>query len=48
MKRAAGSYGTIMIKRQGSNVMKRFFGGGVMDQLLRDASGNPQWAVEYP
>ena len=46
MKRADGSYGTNMIKRQGSNVMKLFFGRGTTDQLLWNASGNTQWAVE--
>ena len=39
MKRADRSDETVMIRRQGSNVMKRFFGGGVTDQLLQDTSG---------
>ena len=41
-----GGYGTIVVSRQGSNGMKRFFGGGVTDQLLRDASGYTLWVVE--
>ena len=41
-----GGYGTIVISRQGSNGMKRFFGGGITDQLLRDANGFTLWVVE--
>jgi len=41
-----GGYGTIVISRQGSNGMKRFFGGGITDQLLREASGYTLWVVE--
>lgn len=41
-----GSYGTIVISRQGSNGIKRFFGGGITDQLLREASGYTLWVVE--
>jgi hypothetical protein len=41
-----GGYGTILISRQCSNGMKRFFGGGITDQLLRDASGYALWVVE--
>ena len=41
-----GGYGTIVVSRQGSNGMKRFFGGGITDQLLRDASGYTLWVVE--
>ena len=41
-----GGYGTIVISRQGSNGMKRFFGGGITDQLLRDASDYTLWVVE--
>ena len=41
-----GAYGTIVISRQGSNGMKRFFGGSITDQLLRDASGYTLWVVE--
>lgn len=32
-----GGYGTIVISRRGSSEVKRFFGGGITDQLLRDA-----------
>jgi nucleotide-binding universal stress UspA family protein len=42
----SGGYGTIVISRQGSNGLKRFFGGGITDQLLRDASGYTLWVVE--
>ena len=41
-----GGYGTIVISRQGSNGMKRFFGGGITDQLLREAAGYTLWIVE--
>ena len=41
-----GGYGTIVISRQGSNGMKRFFGGGITDQLSREASGYTLWVVE--
>jgi nucleotide-binding universal stress UspA family protein len=41
-----GAYGTIVISRHGSNGMKRFFGGGITDQLLRDAAGYTLWVVE--
>jgi nucleotide-binding universal stress UspA family protein len=41
-----GGYGTIVISRQGSNGLKRFFGGSITDQLLRDASGYTLWVVE--
>jgi len=41
-----GGYGTIVISRQGSNGLKRYFGGGITDQLLRDASGYTLWVVE--
>ena len=41
-----GGYGTIVVSRHGSNRMKRFFGGGITDQLLRDASGYTLWIVE--
>lgn len=41
-----GGYATIVISRQGSNGLKRFFGGGITGQLLRDASGYTLWVVE--
>lgn len=41
-----GGYGTIVVSRHGSNGMKRFFGGGITDQLLQDASGYTLWVVE--
>jgi hypothetical protein len=41
-----GGYGMIVISRQGLNGMKGFFGGGITDQLLRDAFGYTLWVVE--
>jgi len=35
-----------VISRQGSNRLKRFFGGGITDQLLRETSGYTLWAVK--
>lgn len=40
-----GGYGTIVVSRYGSNGTKRFFDGGVTEQLLRDASGFTLWVV---
>lgn len=42
----AGGYGTIVMSRHASNAIKRFFGGSITDQLLRDASGFTLWIVE--
>lgn len=41
-----GGYGTIVVSRHGSNGLKQVFGGGIRDQLLRDASGYTLWVVE--
>jgi nucleotide-binding universal stress UspA family protein len=41
-----GGYQTIVVSRHGSKRMKLFFGGGITDQLLRDASGYTLWIVE--
>ncbi|MBH0184806.1 MAG: universal stress protein [Nitrospira sp.] len=41
-----GSYETIVVNRYGPNGIKRFFGGGITDQLLRDATGVTLWVVE--
>jgi nucleotide-binding universal stress UspA family protein len=41
-----GGYGTIVMSRHASNAIKRFFGGSITDQLLRDASGFTLWIVE--
>ena len=40
-----GGYGTIVISRRGSNGAKRFFGGDITDELLRDTSSHtrPSW-----
>jgi nucleotide-binding universal stress UspA family protein len=41
-----GRYGTIVVSRHGPNGMKRFFRGGITDQLSRDLSGYTLWIVE--
>lgn len=41
-----GGFGTIVVSRHGTTGIKRFFGGDVTDQLLRDASGFTLWIVE--
>lgn len=41
-----GGYGTIVVSRHGANGLKRLFGGGITDQLLREASGYTLWVVE--
>ena len=41
-----GGYGTIVMSRHASKAIKRFFGGSITDQLLRDASGFTLWIVE--
>ncbi len=37
---------TLMISRQDSNEMKRFFSGCNTDELLRDASGYTLWVMK--
>lgn len=41
----AGGYDTIVVSRHGGSGIKRLFGGGVTDQLLREASGFTLWVV---
>jgi len=41
-----GRHETIAVGRHGTSRMKRIFGGGVTDQLLRDAQGFAIWVVE--
>lgn len=41
-----GGYGTIVVSRHGASGIKRFFGGGITDQLLHEASGFTLWVVE--
>jgi nucleotide-binding universal stress UspA family protein len=41
-----GNHDTIVVGRHGTSRMKRLFGGGVTDQLLRDAKGFAIWVVE--
>jgi len=42
----SGNHETIVVGRHGSSRIKRLFGGGVTDQLLRDAKGFAIWVVE--
>jgi nucleotide-binding universal stress UspA family protein len=42
----AGGYNTIVVGRYGTSKARRLFGGGVTDQLLREASGLTVWIVE--
>jgi nucleotide-binding universal stress UspA family protein len=42
----SGRHETIVVGRHGSSGTKRFFGGSVTDQLLRDAKGFAIWVVE--
>jgi nucleotide-binding universal stress UspA family protein len=41
-----GKHETIVVGRHGSSGIKRLFGGGVTDQLLREAKGFAIWVVE--
>lgn len=41
-----GYHDTIVVGRHGTSRIKRIFGGGVTDQLLRDAKGFAIWVVE--
>jgi nucleotide-binding universal stress UspA family protein len=42
----SGDHETIVVGRHGTSRIKRIFGGGVTDQLLRDAKGFAIWVVE--
>jgi nucleotide-binding universal stress UspA family protein len=42
----AQGHETIVVGRHGTTRVKRLFGGGVTDQLLRDAKGFAIWVVE--
>ena len=42
---AAGKYETIVIGRHGASGIKHLFGGGVTDQVLRDAKDFAIWVV---
>jgi nucleotide-binding universal stress UspA family protein len=42
---SGGKYETIVVGRHGTSGMKRLFGGGVTDQVLRDAQGFAIWVV---
>jgi nucleotide-binding universal stress UspA family protein len=41
-----GGHDTIVMGRHGASRIKRMFGGGVTDQLLRQAKGFAIWVVE--
>ncbi len=41
-----GHHETIVVGRRGTSRAKRIFGGGVTDQLLREAKGLAIWGVE--
>jgi nucleotide-binding universal stress UspA family protein len=42
----SGHHETIAVGRYGTSRVKRIFGGGVTDQLLRDAKGIAIWVVD--
>ena len=42
----SGKHDTIVVGRHGASRVKRLFGGGVTDQILRDAEGFAVWVVE--
>jgi nucleotide-binding universal stress UspA family protein len=42
----SGGYSTVAVGRYGTSKTKRLFGGGVTDQLLREATGLAVWVVE--
>lgn len=42
----SGQHETIVVGRHGTSRVKRLFGGGVTDQLLREAKGFAIWVVE--
>ena len=41
-----GEHETIVVGRHGTSRIKRIFGGGVTDQLLRNAKGFAIWVIE--
>ncbi|MBA2252130.1 MAG: universal stress protein [Nitrospirales bacterium] len=41
-----GGFSTVAVGRYGTSRTKRLFGGGVTDQLLREATGLAVWVVE--
>jgi nucleotide-binding universal stress UspA family protein len=41
-----GHFDTIVVGRHGATGMKRIFGGGITDELLRNAKGFAIWVVE--
>ena len=42
----SGHFETIVVGRHGTSGMKRIFGGGITDELLRNAKGFAIWVVE--
>lgn len=41
-----GTHDTIVVGRHGTSRIRRLFGGGVTDHILRDAKGFALWVVE--
>ncbi|HSB45069.1 MAG TPA: universal stress protein [Nitrospira sp.] len=41
----SGGYGTIVVTRQETSSVKRLFGNGIIDRLLRDVSGVAIWVL---
>ena len=41
-----GKHDTIVVGRHGTSRIRRLFGGGVTDHILRDAKGFALWVVE--
>jgi nucleotide-binding universal stress UspA family protein len=42
----SGGHETIVVGRHGTSGIKRIFGGGITEQLLRDAKGLAIWVIE--
>lgn len=41
-----GKYDTVAIGRQGTSGIRRLFGGGITDQLLRNSDGLALWVID--
>jgi nucleotide-binding universal stress UspA family protein len=42
----SGGYRTIVLGRYGTSSMKRIFGGGITDHVLKEATGMAVWIIE--
>lgn len=42
----SGEYGTVVLGRYGPSGIKRIFGGGITDHVLREATGLAVWIIE--